>query len=70
LFSITVSADFNPQRFARHPFERRGMTCRGPQFQLRIAGRPYLQQVVVAPIVQLDSRDRLAVAAIEALRET
>jgi CHAD domain-containing protein len=40
-----------------------------PELELRIACRPYLQQVVVAAIVQLEPGDRLAVTAIEALCE-
>jgi hypothetical protein len=40
-----------------------------PELELRIACSPYLQQVVVAAIVQFQAGDRLAVTAIEALRE-
>ena len=39
----------------------------GPQLQLRVARRPQLQQIVVAAVVELEVRDRLRVAAIEAL---
>jgi hypothetical protein len=70
VFSIGISADFNPQRFPHHPFKRRGMTRRGPQFQFRIARRPHLQQVVVASIAQLEPGDRLSVASVEAFRES
>jgi hypothetical protein len=37
-----IRADFHVQGFAEHPLERRGMPCRRPEFQLRIAGRPKL----------------------------
>src|SRR5262252_9922991 len=75
LFSISVRrrfqrpADFEAQRLARQPLEWRRMTGRRPQLQLGVARRAQLQQVVVAPIVQLQAGDRLCVAAIEALRE-
>src|SRR5437667_558032 len=51
LFSIGLSgrlgrdaADFDPQRFAGHALERRGVPRRGPQFQLHVARRAQLQQ--------------------------
>jgi hypothetical protein len=46
------------------------VTRRGPEFQLRIAGCPDLQQVVVAAVVQLEPGDRLPVAPIEAFGES
>src|SRR6266487_405019 len=76
LFSIGVSgrlrrdaADFNAQRFAHHPFERRRVPRGRPEFEFDVSRRAQLQQVVVAPIVELQPRDRLSVAAIQALRQ-
>src|SRR5881275_1687134 len=64
LFSICVdSADFDAKRLARETLERRPVAQRGPQFQLRVARRPHLQQVVVAAVVQHEAGDRLRVAA-------
>jgi hypothetical protein len=65
-----VAADFYPERFAGESFERRGVSGRGPEFQFRITRRADLQEIVVATIVELQARDGLRVAAIEALRET
>jgi hypothetical protein len=46
------------------------MALGGPQFELRVARGPNLQQRIVAPIVEFDAGDRLGVAAIEVLGET
>jgi hypothetical protein len=62
-------ADFDAQRFADETFEFRGVTRRCPELQLRVAIRAQLQQSVVATIVQFETRDRLRVAAVEALRK-
>ena len=43
------------------------MTLRRPELELGVPGRPNLQQPVVAAVVQIETRNRLAVAAIEAL---
>jgi len=40
-----------------------------PQLELGIAGRPQLQQRVVAAIVEFDTSDALGVASVERLRE-
>ena len=45
------------------------MARRRPQLELRVSCRPHLQQVVVAAIVQLETGDRLAMTANEALGE-
>src|SRR5438552_10425212 len=55
------AADLNPQRFSDQPFERFGLPLRRPHLELRVTGRPHLQQAVVAPVVEVDARDRLAV---------
>jgi hypothetical protein len=77
LFSIGVAtrigeeaSDFEPERLAGQAFERRGVPRGGPELQLGVARRPQLQQVVVAAVVNLEARDALRVAAIEAFRET
>src|SRR3954469_17504989 len=73
LFNMGMSAcgrhcaHFDAQRLADETFEFRGVTRRCPELQLRVAIRAQLQQSVVAAIVQLEARDRLRVAAVEAL---
>jgi hypothetical protein len=64
------AAHFEAKRLAGEPFERHQRSRRGPQLELRVAGGPQLQQVVVAAVVELEAGDRLRVAAIEALGET
>ena len=64
------ASDFEPERLAGHAFERRGVPRGGPELQLGVARRAQLQQVVVAAVVNLEARDALRVAAIEAFRET
>src|SRR5438093_9540963 len=66
LFNIRVSADFDPQRLAEQPLECRRVTCGGPKLELRVPRRMHLQQRVVVAIVQLETRDRLRVTAIQA----
>src|SRR5262249_42576707 len=61
--------DFETQRLAGHPLERRRLTCGGPHFELRIPRRAKLQEIVVAAIVQGGTGDRLLVAPVEALGE-
>ena len=41
-----------------------------PELELRVAGRPKLQQVVVSTIVEFEPADCLRVAAVEAFRQT
>jgi hypothetical protein len=45
------------------------MPARRPQFELCVARRAQLQQIVVAAVVQLESRHGLRVAAVEAFGE-
>ena len=45
------------------------MPCGRPEFQLRVARRPQLQQIVVAAVVQFEAGNRLRMAAIEAFGE-
>src|SRR5471030_108567 len=56
LFSMGVAAYFNPERLAGQAFKRRGVPGRRPEFQLRIARRADLQEIVVATVVQLEAR--------------
>ncbi len=65
-----MTTDFDSERLAGQALERRGMPRGGPELQFRVAGRAELQQVVVAPIVKFEIRDRLRVAAIEAFGQT
>ena len=46
------------------------MPLGGPELELRVARRPNLQQRIVAPIVELEARDRLSVTAVEIFRES
>ena len=57
------------QLLAQQLFKGRRVPCRSPELQLRIAGRAHLQERIVAAIVQGEPRNRLGVAAVEALRE-
>ena len=64
-----MAADLNAERLSRQSFEWRAVARGGPELQLRVAGRAQLQQVVVPPVVELETADRLRVAAIEAFRQ-
>jgi hypothetical protein len=66
LFNIRVSADFNPQRLAEQPLERRRMTRGGPELELRVPRCVHLQERVVFAVVQFEVRNRLRVTAIQA----
>src|SRR5438128_5021034 len=52
LFSISVPANFDAQRLAEQPLESGSVTGGRPQFELRVARSPQLQQAVVAAIVE------------------
>src|SRR5437762_7653378 len=52
LFSICVAADFDAQRLPCEAFERRRVARGRPELELRVAGGPELQQVVVSTIVE------------------
>src|SRR3954467_7496430 len=68
LFSISISGRFkrpahlDSQRLAGEALERHRVAGGRPQFQLRVARRPQLQQIIVAAIVQLEADDCLRVA--------
>jgi hypothetical protein len=67
LFNIGLSAYFDMKRFAEESLERRSMAGRGPELELGVPGCTNLQQRVRATVVKLDTRNRLGVAAVEAL---
>jgi len=48
-----VRADLHVKRLADEPHELRRMAVRSPQLQLRVPGRPNLEQRVLATVVQL-----------------
>lgn len=60
-----MSAHFDPHRLADRPFEWRRMALRRPELELGIAGRPQLQQRIVAAVVQIDAGQHLRMAAVE-----
>src|SRR5580704_8904126 len=70
LFNMGVIADFDVKRLADQPREWCHVPRGGPQLELGVAGRSHLQEHVLSPIVKLESRDDLGVAAIEALGQT
>jgi hypothetical protein len=57
--SAGIAADLDSQRLADEPFEGGGMPRRSPELQFRVAGRPQLQQPVIAPVVQFEAGHRL-----------
>jgi hypothetical protein len=58
------------KRFAGHLLERAGVARGRPEFELGIAARPDVQQVIVAAIVELETGHDLRMTAVETLRET
>jgi hypothetical protein len=48
---MAVSADLHAERFSDHLLKRFGVTERRPEFELRIAARPDLQECVLTAIV-------------------
>src|SRR5204863_6312625 len=70
LFIMVCSADFDAERLAYQTLERRRVSRGRPVLELGVHRRPDLQQRIVAPIVDVEARDRLRVAAIQAFRET
>jgi hypothetical protein len=68
LFSIDVCR-LDAKRFAGHLLERARVARGRPEFELRIAARPDVQQMVVAAIVEFETGHDLRMTAVEALRE-
>jgi hypothetical protein len=66
---LNGAADFESQRLAGEPFERRGVTRRRPELELGVASGANLQEIVVAAVVKLHAADALGVAAVEAFGE-
>jgi hypothetical protein len=54
LFNISGYADLNVKRLAEQTRERRGVAGGGPELELRIAARAYLEQCIFASIVQFE----------------
>jgi hypothetical protein len=52
LFNISGFADLDVNRLAEQTSKRFGVSDGGPQLELRVAARPYLEQCVFASIVQ------------------
>jgi hypothetical protein len=67
---ISLAAHFDLERPSHQALERGPVTRRRPQFELRITTRPNLQQGILAAIMELDVRNQLRMAAVEAFRET
>jgi hypothetical protein len=67
---MACSTDFESQRLAERALEGRRVPRGGPQFELGVAARSELKEVVVSAIVELDARNGLRVTAVEILRET
>src|SRR5687768_7793176 len=59
--------NFEADRLAEHGLERRDVAMGGPELQLDIAGRAQPREIIVRPRIQVDTRDRLRVAAVESL---
>src|SRR5207249_5930195 len=59
LFNICGPAHFDAKRFPQQTLERLGVPARRPQFELRIARRPNLQQSIVATVVKVERGDDL-----------
>src|SRR5262245_22169926 len=68
LFSIGVCR-FDTKRFAGHLLEGARVARGRPEFELGIAARPDVQQIVVAAIVELETDHDLRMTAVEALGE-
>ena len=66
---VVVAGDFESDRLAEHIFEGRDVSICGPQLELGVARRAQAGQVVVAPGIEVDARQRLGVAAVETFGE-
>jgi hypothetical protein len=62
---VVAAGDLEADGRAEHILERGHMAVRGPELQLRIACGAEPRQVIVAARVQVDTGDRLRVAAVE-----
>jgi hypothetical protein len=60
VFNIrSVPRNIEPHGLPDHRFERRDMTGGGPELELGVTVCPELNEIVVAPIVNLKRRERL-----------
>jgi hypothetical protein len=70
LFSIAGSIHRDAHGLAHQGLERRNVTMRRPELQFGVPSYPYLQEIVISPIAQLEFRDDLRVAALQSFSET
>src|SRR5262249_27255783 len=63
------SSDLEPQGLREKFLEWSGVPAGCPELQFRVAPGADLQQVVLAPVAQIEAGDRLRVASVKALRE-
>jgi hypothetical protein len=66
---LEVARDFEPNWLAEELFERRDVPVRRPQLEFRVAVRAQAGEVIVTTREQIESAERLRVAAIQALGE-
>jgi hypothetical protein len=68
-FLVVLVDHLEPDGAAEHLLERTGVPVSGPELELRVAAGVKSCQVVVGGGIELDVRERLRVAAIQALGE-
>ena len=66
---VVVAGDFEANRLAKDVFEGCDVAVRRPQLELGVARGAQSRQVVVAARIEVDARERLGVAAVEAFGE-
>jgi hypothetical protein len=66
---MVVDRDLESKRSAEDRLERRDVTVGGPQLEFRVAVRTQARQVIVPARIEIQTSDRLCVAAIESLGE-
>src|SRR6266705_1793645 len=69
LFNIGVPADFDEKGFSDQSFEGCRVAPGGPELELGVSRRANLQEPILTAIAQIDRRNRLGVAAVEAFGE-
>jgi hypothetical protein len=69
LFSIRDSTGAQADRLCQRALERRYLTMGGPELQLGVARCAKFDEVLLAAVVQFDTRDHLRVAAVERFGE-
>ena len=66
---LEVARHFEPDGLAEESFERRNVPVRRPQLEFRVAVRAQAGEIIVTTREQIESAERLRVAAIQALGE-